>query len=197
MSDYKVIGAVNETLKSLLWSRFKNDSGILSLLSSEDQISLEPPFKLVNDRNEVDRSYLSIYLYRIVENGDMKNRPLELRDESLVNYPPLSLNLFYLVTPLTNSADNDHRLLAKTMQILYDNSILKETALQGILANTKEELRVILNPISLEDITRIWSGFMRPYQLSVSYEVKVIYIDSERQKEAESIRRKRLKFAQI
>lgn len=196
MSEYKVINAVSKTLKELLWSMIRNDSTISGIIGSEQQISFEPPFKLVKD-TEPDQNYLSLYLYRVIENSDMKNRPLEPKDTNLLQYPPLSLNLFYLITPLTKSADNGYKLLGKTMQILYDSAIVKGPALQDILANTAEELRIILNPISMEDITKLWSSFMRPYRLSLSYEVKVVYIDSERETEAERVRRKKIEFMQI
>jgi hypothetical protein len=78
------------------------------------------------------------------------------------------------------------------MQIFYDNAILKGSALQDILKDTAEELRVIFNPVSMEDINKLWSAFMRPYRLAVSYEVKVIYIDSERETGGERVLRKRL-----
>lgn len=198
MSEYKVINAVGETVKALLWSMMQYDStiaGSSGMNLTDDQISFEPPFKLVKD-TDADKNYLSLYLYRIVENGDMKNRPPEQINTSFLRYPPLSLNLFYLITPLTNSADNDHKLLGKTMQILYDNAIVKGAALQGVLIHTAEELRIILNPISMEDLTKLWSAFMRSYRLSVSYEVKVIYIDSERETAGERVRRKRIEFKQ-
>jgi hypothetical protein len=197
MSGYTVIGSVSETLKQLLWAQFQADTQITTVISDEQRISLEPPFKFLKDSDETTQNCLSIYLYRVVENGDMKNRPLELREKNRLEYPPLSLNLFYLITPLTTGIATDHLLLGRTMQVLYDNAILQGSNLEGVLADTTEELRVILNPISIEDITRIWSGFMRPYRLSVSYEVKVVYIDSERQKGTEQIRRKQLEFTQI
>lgn len=196
MSGYNVISDVDKTLKELLWSTMRNDSSILSIIGTESQISFDPPFKIVKDA-EPEQNFLSLYLYRVVENGEMKNRSLESKDTNLFRYPPLSLNLFYLITPLTNSTDNDHKLLGKTMQIFYDNAIVKGSALQGILQGTAEELRIILNPISLEDISKLWSSFMRSYRLSLSYEVKVIYIDSERETETERVRRKRLEFMQI
>lgn len=196
MSEYKVIDGVDETLRTLLWSRMEFDSEInAAILSSDQRISFDPPFKLVKD-TDPEQNYLSLYLYRVAENGDMKNRPLEPKDPSLLRYPPLSLNLFYLVTPLTNSTKNDHKLLGKTMQVFYDNAIVKGPALQGVLQGTTEELRIILNPVSMEDITKLWSAFMRSYRLSVSYEVKVIYIDSERETEAELVRRKRIEYMQ-
>jgi hypothetical protein len=202
MSSYAVITSINETLKQLLWVKFQADTQITMIINGEQSISPDPPFKYLNEKGEVTQSNgsicnLSIYLYRVLENGDMKNRPLELREKSTFEYPPLSLNLFYLITPLTNDVGTDHLLLGRTMQVLYDNAILQGSNLEGVLADTTEELRVVLNPISIEDITRIWSGFMRPYRLSVSYEVKVVYIDSERQKGTEPIQRKRLEFTQI
>ncbi len=193
MSDYNVINAVDETLRQILWSSMQHDSEITSIIGTDQNITFEPPFRLVKD-TQPQESALSLYLYRIVENGEMKNRPLQPDDLNVLRYPPLSLNLFYLVTPLTNNSENDHKLLGKTMQILYDHAILKGPALKGILQDTAEELRIILNPISLEDITRIWSAFMRTYFLSLSYEVKVIYIDSERETGGERVRRKRLEF---
>jgi hypothetical protein len=196
MSSYKVINSVGETLRELLWSAMKNDSTIVGVISTEPQITFEPPFKLLKD-TVPEKNSLSIYLYRIGENGDMKNRPLEPKDTTLLKYPPLSLNLFYLISPLTNSAENDHNLLGKTMQIFYDNALVKGSILQGVLANTTEELRIILNPISMEDITKLWTSFARPYHLSVSYEVKVIYIDSERETEVAQVRRKRIEYTQF
>jgi hypothetical protein len=100
------------------------------------------------------------------------------------------------MTPLTTSADKDHKLLGKAMQIFYDNALIKGEALKGTLENTAEELRLILNPISMEDITKLWSAFLRPYRLSVCYELKVIHIDSEREEEGERVRRKRLEVTQ-
>jgi hypothetical protein len=196
MADYRVLGAVDETLRTLLWSQMQFDSEISSIVTSEQQISFEPPFKLVIDTEPLEDG-LSMFLYRIVEDADMKNRPLLRTNGNHQRYPPLALSLFYLITPLTNTTDNDHRLLSKAMHILYDNAIIRGSQLQGVLTDTAEELRVILNPMSLEDMTKLWSAFMRSLRLSVSYEVKVVFIDSERETAGEQVRRKRLNFEQL
>jgi hypothetical protein len=172
------------------------DSEISSIITSEQQISFEPPFKLVIDTEPLEDG-LSMFLYRIVEDADMKNRPLLRTNGNRQRYPPLALSLFYLITPLTNTTDNDHRLLSKAMHILYDNAIIRGSQLQGVLTDSAEELRVILNPMSLEDMTKLWSAFMRSLRLSVSYEVKVVFIDSERETAGEQVRRKRLNFEQL
>ncbi|MEH2455949.1 MAG: DUF4255 domain-containing protein [Nostoc sp.] len=146
---------------------------------------------------------LSLFLYRVVENSEIKNRALEARNGNRLHYPPLALNLFYIITPLMKDSNDDeasknaHKLLGKVMQIFYDHATVKETGLKGVLQNTAEELRIIWNPISMEDMTKLWSSFMRPYYLSVSYEVKVVYIDSERETGAEQVRRKQIEYTQI
>jgi hypothetical protein len=196
MSDYKVVGAVDETLRALLWSHFQVDSEISSIIATEQQITIEPPFKLVKN-TDPDEDSLSIFLYRVAENGDLKNRQLQPAGPNVFRYPPLCLNLFYLITPLTNTTENDHKLLGKTMQVLYDNATLKGSALQGALSNTAEELRVLLNPLVIEDYSKLWTALMRPIRLSVSYEVKMIFIDSEREVGGELVKRKRLEFSQL
>ena len=96
-------------------------------------------------------------------------------------FPPLALNLFYLVTPFApqGEPESEHLLLGATMQVLYDNSILflrDETPGEEIA----EEVRVILSRLSLEELTRIWEALREPYRLSVCYEVRVTRIDSRR-----------------
>jgi hypothetical protein len=196
MSGYQVIGAVDQTLHDLLWSEMQSDSVIISILTSEDKITLEPPFKLVKE-TEPEHNFLSLYLYRVIESPEAKNQLPQALDSHRQVYPPLALNLYYLMTPITNSAENDHTLLGKALQIFYRNSILKGTPLKGILAGTDEQLRVILNPISLDELSNLWSAFLRPYRLSVSYEVKIAFIDSDRDTTGERVLERRLKVGPI
>jgi len=195
MTDYAIIGAVDETLRTLLWSFMQHDSQMTAIIGSEQQISYEPPFRLVQDV-DADLPVLSLYVYRVAENEQLKNQAPALIDGA-IRRAPLALNLFYLITPLTNSSENDQRLLGKVMHVLYDRPIIRDPDLQGALAGTADELRVILNPFSLEDATRLWGAFMRPLRLSLSYEVKVVFIDSEQETDADEVRRKRLEFCHI
>ena len=38
----------------------------------------------------------------------------------------------------------------------------------------------MINPVTLEELTRIWNAFSQPYRLSVCYKVQVVSIDSAR-----------------
>jgi hypothetical protein len=199
MSEYRVINGVNATLRDLLWVHFQADtslSGTSGILADENKISFEAPYKLVKEESP-DQNVLSIFLYRVVENPEMKNRSLLSAPNHRQQLPPLGVNLFYLITPITNSSDNDHRLLGKTMQVLYDNAILAGSLLKTPLLPATDELRLIFNPAPLEDLVKLWGSFIRSYRLSVSYEIKVVFIDSERTLTGEPVRQKHLDFDQV
>jgi hypothetical protein len=79
-----------------------------------------------------------------------------------------------------NDAETEQQLLGKVLQVFYDQPILRGSTLQGGLDPTTVELRVLLETLSLEEITRVWYALSSDtgYQLCVSYEVQVIEIDS-------------------
>jgi hypothetical protein len=100
-----------------------------------------------------------------------------------LKYPPLTLSLFYLVTPHTPNMDSDHIILGKVMQIFHDNSILRGSVLPDSLVG--DELRLILNPLSTEELNKIWTVISKTktYNLSVCYEVTPVGIESMRERE--------------
>lgn len=196
MSQYSVVNDVSETLRDVLWTEMATDALIPGIIADRNHISFEPPFRLFKDDGPQD-NFLSVYLFRILENADLKNRPLIPNAAPVYQYPPLALNFFYLITPLTNSSENDQRLIGKTMQVLYDHAIVDGSELHGLLQTNAEEIRLSLNPCTLEDITKLWCAFLRPFRLSVTYEVRAVLVDSERTTRVERVRRKRLEFEPI
>jgi hypothetical protein len=196
MSQYSVVNDVSETLRDILWTDMATDTTITAIITDRNHISFEPPFRLFKD-DVPQQNFLSVYLFRVLENADLKNRTLLPAHAPVYEYPPLALNFFYLITPLTNSADNDQRVLGKTMQTFYDHAIVDGSELHGLLQTNAEEIRLSLTPCSLEDITKLWCAFLRPYRLSVAYEVRAVLVDSERSTRVERVRRKRLEFEQI
>jgi hypothetical protein len=154
MSQYPVIYAVDETLRSLIADNLDTTSTQILDSDPSKYISFKPPHRLMTDTPPA-KNHLSLFLYRVVENSEVKNRLLEARNGKRLD-PPLALNLFYLITPLIadnegdeESVKNTHKLLGKVMQIFYDHATPKGADLKGILQNTAEEFRIILNPISV------------------------------------------------
>jgi Pvc16 N-terminal domain len=177
MSDYTVLAEVGESLVRILWQEIQTDPQVNALIDNENRISLESPF----DLRENDSVRLSLYLYRIVEDPYTKNRfPIEgnwiRRRKS-----PLTLDLNYLITPLVGSPREQQIILGKVMQVLYDRAILEGTDLVGSLATSGQEVHLILNPVSLEETTRVWQALEISYRLSVCYVARVAMIDSTRE----------------
>jgi hypothetical protein len=176
MADYTVLSEVGESLVAVLWQEMRADPQINSLIDGEDRISLESPADLEGN----DTVRLSIYLYRIVEDPYSKNHPPINDGRGFLQKPPLTLDLYYLVTPLLGLPREQQIVLGKAMQILYDRSTLEGPDLVGSLAASGEVVRVILNPVTLEETTRVWQALEMSYRLSVCYVVRVALIDSHR-----------------
>lgn len=191
MSDYNAIADVGNTLRKLLWDRIKEDSQTRSIIISEAQITLSSPEEIESDKK------LSLFLYRVVENEYLKNEEMPSVNATKLNYPPLPLSLFYLVTAHTGNVENDHILLGKVMQVFYDHAILRGSALQGSLMG--EELRMILHPLSIDDLNKIWNAIAqsKPYKLSLCYEVTPVRIDSLREREVKRVIEAELKNYEI
>ena len=178
MSGYTAIVDVGETLKKLLWDNIKEDNTTKTII---DLITLSSPEDIKSDKE------LSLFLYQVTENAYMKNQEMQMANSTKLKYPSLSLNLFYLVTPHTQNRENDHIILGKVMQIFYDNAILRGSVLLGSLAG--EELRLILNPQSIDELNKIWNVMSKskPYKLSVCYEVTPVRIESLREREVKRV----------
>jgi hypothetical protein len=184
MSDYNAISDVGKILIKLLWDNIKDDSHVSSIIESDDQITLSSPDETAKK--------LSLFLYQVMENAYLKNEEMQSLNSKKLKYPPLTLSLFYLVTPHTQNMDSDHIILGKVMQIFHDNSILRGSVLPDSLVG--EELRLILNPLSMEELNKIWTVISKTktYKLSVCYEVTPVAIDSMREREVTRVTEREL-----
>jgi hypothetical protein len=172
MSDYPVISAVSATLKQLL---------TVNITQSSDSQIKNVPIELLSPRELEDKKEslaVSVWLYRVARMSDLLNEPPQRVAPNLIAATPLPLLLYYLVTPIAGDPTTRHALLGKAMQVLNDHSIVRGADLQGILQGTTEQLRVALEALSLEDLSLVWDALSEPYQLSVSYVVQPVTIDS-------------------
>jgi len=172
MSDYPVISAVSQTLKTLLTANITQ--------STDSQIK-NIPIELLSPRELQDKNEslaVSVWLYRVARMSDMLNEPPQRIGPNLIAATPLPLLLHYLVTPISGDALTRHALLGKVMQVLNDHAIVRGADLQGILQGAPDQLRVALEALSLEDLSLVWDALSEPYQLSVSYVVQTVSIDS-------------------
>lgn len=184
MSSYMVLAAVSDALRAILWEAVDQDPVLRPIVASQEAIVFRNPTETARD----SANRLSLWLYQVTEDEFLKNQPMvrsgitrrngeDAAGQRRDQFPPLALNLFYLLTPFAPSSEADQLLLGKSMQVMYDNAIL---LLRDVPNEIYEELRIILCRLALEDISRIWEALQEPYRLSVCYQVRVARVDSER-----------------
>lgn len=173
MTDYTVIAAVSQTLRDLLEDHITNhpDPGLNGV-----PIDLRSPKEM---RDDQDATGVSLWLYRVVRNGDLLNYPPRRPTPAQQSRQPLPIDLHYLVTPIANDPRDEQALMGRVIQAFNDHAALRGSDLQGTLELSGQELRLNMEPMSLEEITRVWSALQESYQLSVSYQVQLVGIESD------------------
>ena len=139
----------------------------------------------VKDRDGI---HLGLFLYASIESPMLKNEPMRPAVNGTRKRPPMMLDLYYLLTAYGNpNAPGEasgreidaHRLLRLSMSALHRNGVLVGTQLPPELRTPEYGLRVSLNPITIEDMTRIWSVFVNTsYRASVCYVVTPVPIEA-------------------
>lgn len=175
MSESTAIGMVSESLRALL-------------LDDTLGMQLEPvvPVTLLAPDEPSDDRRINLFLYQVRENPALRNqdwRPSPTNPGQL-QPPPLSLNLFYLMTAYAvNDAENGnaaaHALLGEAMRVLNENPVVPDV--NGILAaglvEAREQIKIMLHTVDVEELSGVWTTFDQPMRLSVLYEVSVVQLD--------------------
>jgi hypothetical protein len=191
MSDFTAIRAVTKTLESSLTRNITN--------SPDPQLNGVPiDLRSPKEMRLAGASGISLWLYRVTRDPDLLNRPGARPAFGQILHQPLPIHLFYLVTPLTARPEDRQVLLGKVLQVFNDQAILRGSDLQDTLKGSAEELRMTLETLTLEELTRIWYSLQEPYDLSVTYAVQVISIESDLEPiEAAPVLSKRTTYSQI
>ncbi len=171
MSTSTAIGMVSESLRNLL-------VGEMTLTPTPNITVLAP------DESGGGSRRVNLFLYKAQENPSLKNLDWQPKtgDSSQLVPPPLSLNLFYLMTPY---APNDpqsgnsaaHEILGEAMRVFYEHPIVSQEYLVEGLSDARHQIKIMLNTLDLEELSRVWNTFTQPFRLSVLYEVSVVQID--------------------
>lgn len=178
MSSSSVISDVTQTLEELLRDgQLPKNSFDVSLKSPADE-KVSPSMK----------PKVNLFLFRVAENPFAKNQDWQPAGTDALRYPPLALNLSYVLTPYAENKLDEQRVFGEAMRVLYENSIVPAAALRGGLENTAEELKLDLCHMSLEQQTQVWNALGQPYRLSACYEVRMVMIDSVTERAATRVR---------
>jgi hypothetical protein len=187
MSNALAIAAVTATLRSILLKALNNNDPDIP---PNSDVTVQPPDKAHEDQQRTH--FVNLFLYQVLPNATWRNMDIPQRVKSgETGMPPLALNLYYMLTAYSKDDNIDspatptssHRLLGHAMSALYDNAILfpgdiAQALPKSGLQDQVERVRITLQPLTVEEIFRLWSGFQSQYRISVAYEVSVVLIDS-------------------
>ena len=188
--SYRSINATTQTLTELLTNQFTADPLLGTRFGGGG--NMEVYARTPEEMAELDNTGLSVWLYRIARDPDSLNMPPRRISADTFEYCPLPLRLHYLMTPVVNRNNDDGNspgieqlIIGKVLQVFHDTPLIKGALLRGDLIDSDATLGVRLEPLGLEEITRVWDALESSYQLCVSYEVSMVMLASN--KEAEHI----------
>jgi hypothetical protein len=174
MGDFTTIRAVSRTLKTILETQItasaEPDLGGVAIF-------LDSPREIVQAGTT---PAVSLWLYHLARNPELANAPERRATFDTVAPAYLPIDLRYLVTPIADDTASEHALMGRVLQVFHDHAKVDGLALTDSLSGKPDALRVSLEPLSLEELTRVWDALKEPYQLSVAYLVQVVRIESAR-----------------
>ncbi len=189
MSDYRAISAMSRSLRTLLRDRMDNPV----------DVTIAPPDASITGMTDVR---LNLYVYQVSENGYLKNQDIPGRTHpGAFGHPPLSLDLYYLLTAYGGSeteSDSDLRaqeILGDAMRVLHDFPVVADELqisrpavgtvgdpiLDARLLGEFEQVKITQQPVTLEDLSKLWTALPKAnFRRSVAYHVCVVQIESQR-----------------
>jgi hypothetical protein len=164
-------------------------------------VTISTPGSEGNGHQNTKTPRINLFLYRVTENGNLKNQEIPGRGvKGAYGHPPLSLDLHYVLTAyganrelgeLPGDESVAQHLLGSAMRVLHDYPVITselrtvrsptdKQILDPSLAEEFEQVKLYLDPISLEDLSKVWTALMLSYRLSVGYKVTVVQIESQK-----------------
>jgi Pvc16 N-terminal domain len=107
-----VLAAVSGGIRRILWNSFAADAAVRPLVGTEEAIVFLNPTQTARDSG----NRVSLWLYFIAENEFTKNTAPRRVADDREQFPPLTLDLYYLLTPFGPSGEADLLILGRAMQ---------------------------------------------------------------------------------
>jgi hypothetical protein len=158
---------------------------------------VEPDLSPADDISDAN-PLIHLYLYGVSHSPFVENADFIRPTSSRVQAPPVGLKLFYLITPYGSGQLQIQMTLGDIIRTFHERPIIPPSDFDGDLVGTTEELRVIPEPLTLEQITELWRAFDgRSYRLGVAYEVSLVLIDSRVQRSVLPVEERVLKVGAL
>ncbi|MEE8187106.1 MAG: Pvc16 family protein [Nitrososphaerales archaeon] len=169
--DLGIIQEISVTLRTLLMSE----------LGFKGKISLGNPGDESQGKN--GPLGINVFLYHVVDN--IKLRTGRLGDDTtppLMTGSELNFSLFYLISlmgaDLAHPAESAHSVLGKTITAVNQNETIdKKYYPSGSQLASLSGIRLRMNAMSLEEITKLWTALRVPLRPSIPCEAIISEYD--------------------
>jgi hypothetical protein len=202
MSNALAIASVSAVLKDLLNNAVIDHQ--LSGVVGEVTVSILPPDRVLVE-GQAETSRINLFMYQVTPNAGWRNVGLPGRDADgdRIRNPPLGIDLHYLITTYGASELHAEILLGYALMLLHETPILSRDAIRRTLApvspvtgqilpaplNTLtaseladqvEQIRLVPEAMSLEEVSKLWGAIQSHYRPTAAYQASVVLIESRR-----------------
>lgn len=168
MSTFGIVRDVTRTFASGLDVAYAAEP-LTAALSG--QIFPESP---ASDGAGQNQKKISLWPYRLSRDEFLSNAPLQPLGPTLLGIPPLIVDVWYLLTPMSGSGDLDQLAIEKALEFVYD--LQGPMTVDGIPTST----RLTFETPGADELFRLWSAMDTPYALSCIFCARSVAIDSLR-----------------
>jgi len=202
MSSPLAIATVTAVLRNLLDNGLV-DHNISGTLGSNVTVTAVPPDTITISGPNA-KTQLNLFLHQVTPNAALRNSGLPSRDgrgQRLGN-PPLALDLHYVVTAYGSDELHAEILLGYAMYLLHERPVMERKAIRTAvagstvdtsilplayqalsaadLADQLEQVKIIHDPMSTEEMSKLWSAMQAHYRTSAAYTVSVVLIEAQK-----------------
>jgi hypothetical protein len=167
-------------------------------------VSALPPDRVLPANGGNEKTQLNLFLYQVTPNVGWRNVGLPSRNDrgERISNPPLALNLHYLLTAYGAKDFHAEILLGYAMQLLHETPVLARSDIRRALtaptptsttttlpeslrdlsnselADQLELIKITPEPLSTEEMSKLWTAFQTHYRSTAAYEATVVLIES-------------------
>jgi len=196
MSTPLALATVTAVLQNFIQNSIV-EHDLAATLGGNITVSAEPPDRIDNGASSPDR--INLFLFQATENQGWRNAAFPSRNPNgeRISNPPLALDLSYLLTAYGAGPLHAEALLGLAMFVLHEMPVLTRDAIRAValappqppllaglqtsqLADQIEQIKVVPQVMSVEEISKIWSALQSQYRPTAVYKASVVLVESER-----------------
>jgi hypothetical protein len=196
VSSALALAATTRVLGSVL-EKAVADADVSALLGSPPYFSAQPPDQM--EEGAAEGASLALFLYHVTYNQGWREERLPWRNGAgdVADRPPLAIDLHYLLVGYGRADYVQHLLLGIGMQALHENPVLYRqqiadvftappplSALDAVLATSGlesqvEQIKIAPEPLSTEDLSKLWTAFGSKFRPSAGYVATTLLIEGK------------------